>query len=382
LTGRYSRRTGIGLVFTGSDEELPYEEVTIAEALADARGPLPWARVALGKWNLATEDSDRAHPNLQGFDHFSGIFTVMSEIAWPQNNYFDWLETTDGVDVGRSTVYNTTDIVDDAIAQVNTLPEPFFLYLPVNAPHDPLHVPPAGLTSEVVTDTSTPAELHRAVLQAADTELARFLAAIPPDVRANTTIVLTADNGTQPEAVEPPYLSAHAKRSVYEGGVHVPLIVTGPLVSRPGARSDALVHIVDVFATVADIAGVPLVDLPDEDLGFPLPNGLNRPVDGLSLLPYLRDPDAPSQREHVFVEQFSPNGAPPYALDWQGLRDATHKLVRIDGVEELYALDPKLGEVDDLLADGVSTEEQAIADRLRGELDHLLATTPFGGGGG
>ena len=145
-----------------------------------------------------------------------------------------------GEDQGRQTVYNTTDIIDDAIEQVNTLPEPFFLYVALNAAHDPLEAPPLELFDYPLPDPPTVADLHRAVLQAADTELGRFLASIPSELLATTTIFLTSDNGTQPEAVEFPYSPDRAKRTVFEGGVHVPLVATGAHVAQPGSHSAAL----------------------------------------------------------------------------------------------------------------------------------------------
>jgi arylsulfatase A-like enzyme len=229
-----------------------------------------------------------------------------------------------------------------------------------------------------VTTKSTQPELQRAVVEAADTELGRLLASAPPEILADTTVILMGDNGTKREAVEPPYDPLRSKRTVFEGGVRVPLVVAGPHVAARGSRSAALVEIVDLFVTVAELAGVPLVDVAGGGSGFPLAGSEVRPVDGRSLLPYLADPAAPSERDLVFVEMFEPNGSPPYTLDHTAVRDATHKLVREDGVETLYELVPgALDEGPDLLADGVSAEEQAILDALRLRLDERLASLPY-----
>ena len=61
--------------------------------------------------------------------------------------------------VVRSDVYNTTDTVDDAIARVEAMPEPFFLWVAFNAPHTPLHAPPAELVGREVDPKSEPYEL-------------------------------------------------------------------------------------------------------------------------------------------------------------------------------------------------------------------------------
>lgn len=380
LTGRHARRNGLGFVLQGDYEMFPLEGYLLPEALEQARTSLPWTSVALGKWNLSSSGNAPDIPNQQGFDWFAGTLTVMSdEIAVP-TSYYNWPKHENGVDLGWLTVYNTTDTIDDAIEQVNTLPQPFFLYLPLNAPHDPLHVPPFELfTEEDLPPNAKDPELYRAVLQAADTELGRFLDAIPPDVRANTTIIVTSDNGTQPNAVEPPYIPERSKRTVFETGVHVPMIVTGPYVAQPGTRTDALVHIVDVFTTTAEIAGIPLVDDDDGPYGVVIEDRL-RTIDGLSLLPYLADPNVPSEREYLFVELFEPNGAPPYDTDLQAVRDENYKLMSVNGVLSLYQLVPgALDDGDDLLADGTDAYEQAIVDRLAAELQSRLDTYQYDG---
>jgi arylsulfatase A-like enzyme len=382
LTGRHARRTGFATVANDAGDQLSYKEVTVAEALDDNVLGLDWSTAALGKWHLAQKSVERLHPNKSGFDHFSGVFTVMSETVAPLNDYYDWEETTDGVIVGRSTVYHTTDIVDDALAHIPTMPEPWFLYLPMTAPHDPLHVPPSALVTDPVDAYSADAELYDAMLQAADAEIGRLLAGIDPAVLANTTVLLTADNGSQPEVVEAPYDPDRSKRSVYQGGIHVPLVITGPLVTQPGARTDALVHLVDVFTTALDIAGVPLVDVDEAHrvLGYTSPSGAVHPVDGSSLLPYLADPASPSLRPWLFAEHMEPNGPPPYANDLVAWQDHEWKLVRNNGVAELYQF--VAGAVDegpDLLADGVTADEQVKLDELTQLLDDQLAAMPYDG---
>ena len=55
----------------------------------------------------------------------------------------------------------------------------------------------------------------------------------------------------------------HGKGSVYEGGVAVPMIVSGRGVTRTGERENALVSSVDLFATIADLAGTDTVEFND-----------------------------------------------------------------------------------------------------------------------
>ena len=109
------------------------------------------------------------------------------------------------------------------------------------------------------------------------------------------------DNGTPSEVIQPPYTPDHAKSTLYQGGIHVPLIIADGshlvgrdpeptervgFVTNPGRTESSLVLALDLFATIADIAGV---DVPDED--------------SVSLLPYLED-RAQHLRDFVYTESF------------------------------------------------------------------------------
>jgi hypothetical protein len=132
---------------------------------------------------------------------------------------------------------------------------------------------------------------YEAMVEALDTELGRLLAGIPPDVRARTTVIFLGDNGTDACLSPLP-----AKSTLYERGINVPFIVAGSQVAHPG-ECEALVNASDVFATVAEVAGVDLA------AAFP---GVT--LDSVSILPYLRNPGRPSLRAWIHAESFTPNG--------------------------------------------------------------------------
>jgi arylsulfatase A-like enzyme len=50
----------------------------------------------------------------------------------------------------------------------------------------------------------------------------------------------------------------HGKESLYQGGVHVPMFVSGTGVSRIGETESALVNVIDIYATVLELSGVNL----------------------------------------------------------------------------------------------------------------------------
>ncbi len=297
-TGRHSFRTGIGTVIMESDEPvLPAGEVTLPEMLDAGTGGLH-AHGLFGKWHLHSKEvGGFAGPNDAGWSHFAG--SLLNLDARGSHGYYDWEKVTNGV-AQQTAVYATTDTVDSALAWLAAASEPWLCCVAFNAPHGPWHVPPAGLYTQDLSSAPPisvdPRPYYKAMAEALDSELGRLLSSIDPQVLARTTVIFIADNGTPGLVVAPPIDNCKAKGTVFEGGINVPLIVSGALVESPGTECAALVHGVDVFATVAEIAGV--------NLAATLPGTT---IDGLSLVRYLADPSLPSARPHNFAELYGPN---------------------------------------------------------------------------
>ncbi len=384
LTGRHARRTGIGgLIAAANPDELPLDAVTAPEALAEARAG-DYTSIAMGKYHLASRRSESGldAPILQGFSWYAGSNDNLLERP---DGYFAWRKSVAGV-LQDWTVYATTDTANDAIAQIGGAPEPWFAQLAFNAPHTPIHVPPPELTTVDLPSDAPEDELYGAMLEAVDTELGRVLGALDPEVLQRTTVIVVGDNGTSKPGTAGPFEKDRSKHTMYEGGVHVPLMVVGPLVAAPG-RSAALVHVVDIFATIADIAGVPLAPTPT-GLALELEDGDLRAIDGVSLLPWFADPALPTAREYVFAELFAPLGPPPYpSRDARTIRDARWKLIEAVstslGMQETEFFDlttSTLDEGQDLLRAGPLTgEQQAAFDRLSAALDAQIAALPYDG---
>ncbi len=359
LTGRPSFQTGVGWAiggppFTG---ELPGDETTLAEALGGTH--TSWA---VGKWHLSSDAAPLMHPLQQGFDSHRG---PPSNLLSPGESYDVFTKTVDGVESTVST-YVTTDSVDDAIALIQGQPpgQPWFMWLAFNAPHAPYHKPPGALHSFALPpDVAGNEALHvKAAVEALDTELGRLLSSIDPAVRDDTLVVFVGDNGSDALATTAPFDPTKAKGTLYEGGVNVPLILSGPGVPT-AAECQALVSLTDVFATVLDV------------LGVPLPAG----TDSTSLVPYFTQPALPSLRSWLYAEQFHGNGLGPYARWDQAIRDEHYKLLRfhtgslLPARKEFYDLLADPLEQNDLLAGGTLTQEQrdalaALSETLGGFL--------------
>lgn len=377
LTGRHGQRTGlvVSLADGQADFALPDGEILLPELLAFNRAGTVWDSLAIGKWHLASDPLfTHGHVASQGFGAFQGVKSNLDG----ESDYFEWLQVwADGSQSGR-TGYLTTAQADDTLALLAGRQEPWLAYVALTAPHSPIHVPPADLQGTGVTAESAPADLFDAALEAADHELGRIFAGIDPDVLARTTVIVLGDNGTPDFAVRPPLDPEHAKLTMYEGGVRVPLWIAGPLVAEPGRTSDALVSVLDVFATIADISGVPLTGEPGAH-HFVRPGGAATPIDGYSLLPLMSDPEAAGERQFLWLEGGAPNGSPPWVPGGGSVRDAAWKLLQIPGEpNRLYRLGPLLDEGEELIAAGpLDAEAESALVRLNLELARRRATTTY-----
>ena len=92
----------------------------------------------------------------------------------------------------------------------------------------------------------------QAMLQALDTEIGRLMESVDLN---STNIILIGDNGTTGSVIQKPYDSSHSKGSLYQGGIRVPLIISGPDVIQRGT-TEQLVHCVDLFSTITDLANL------------------------------------------------------------------------------------------------------------------------------
>lgn len=298
-TGRYGFRTGIGRVINamGNLAALPLSEVTLPEML-DLGTSGAYAHAAIGKWHLGNGSTGgNFAPNLAGYGHFAG------SIEGQLPSYTSWLRVVNGVGM-NSTTYATTVCVDDALDWIQGQDRPWLCVVDFQAPHAPFHRPPANLHTQVLPpgDPATtcsaagsdPLPFYKAMVEALDHEIGRLLDSLPAGERERTTVLFLGDNGTDACLSRPPFPPL-AKGTLSEAGLRVPMIACGYRVQQAG-RSRALVNTTDLFATVAELAGV--------DLAATLP-GLQ--LDSKSLVPILANPHW-RVRRWAFAEYFDPNG--------------------------------------------------------------------------
>ncbi len=351
MTGQYGLRTGVG---SAIPREGTNGLAADAESLFDVLEGSDYATNLLGKWHLAGADATLDHPAELGVSDYWGVF------KGGVRDYFKWPAVTAGAEMPVEE-YSTTAITNEALDWIGAQGSPWFLWLAYNAPHSPFHLPPQDLHrfGDLPTDEESikadQLTYYQAMLEALDTEIGRLLDTMDPEVREDTIVMFIGDNGSPNQVTRGFYGEHSAKGTIYEGGTHVPFVVTGPGI-EPG-KSEGFVGTTDFFATVTGFAGID-AERPDSHDFRPLLTG----GDGT--------------RDYIYVEHFQEDRAdskPSDVFGW-AVRQGNHKLVAVEDTEfELYDLATDPRELTDLLADGTSEEEAAILTRLKTRAEEIRA---------
>jgi arylsulfatase A-like enzyme len=329
LTGQYGFRTGVGdVIGTATDPAITPGHFTLPDAFA-ANPAAGYSLAQFGKWHLGS--GPNAPATRAGWPHYAGA------LGGAVASYTNWTKTVNGVQTNNYTNYATSDVVNDAIAWIAARgTNKWFAWVAFNAAHTPFHVPPADLAPGYATNTAVSANRRQfeAMVEAMDTEIGRLLANIDTN---RTDIIFVGDNGTPQQVIQPPFVSTRAKGTLYEGGTRVPLFIAGPSVVNPGRTNTNLVHVVDLFSTVLELAGINVSATAGTNV-----------MDSRSLLPAIQG-GALSTR-YAYVELF--NNASPSSNDGRALRNDRYKLIQFAtlGTEELYDLHDDPAELTNLLS--------------------------------
>ena len=406
-TGRHGFRTGVG----APGNTLPTSETILADVL-HTNVATPYEVGLFGKWHLGDNgiineadildpntptpsgDHRQLHPIEHGYDMFAGELdgTVESYWGWvhsQQEKKGPWTTAASGV-------FAVEQEVDDLISWVSGISGPWFATMAFQAPHslkDPNtgqwgwfeypgatslgacfpitnHPMGSGLWANSLTDP----QKYKANVECLDLYLEDMLAGLD-DIGAldNTLIVVVGDNGTEGTFEESIFAAgAGAKSSGYEDGIHVPLLVTDGaawaelvagdvpsdgLVTGPNRAFSGLVHVVDLFATLTDVAG-----------GYQTTG-----TDSQSFAAVLLDPLLETHRDYNYAEQFMGN------TGVASIRNANFKLIiNKTGASysaEMYEIGTNLRETGtELLANPPGPFVTPICVNLWSELQSLHAS--------
>lgn len=301
LTGRYAWRSRLKRgVLLGFDRALIEDGRSTVASMLKAQG---YTTACIGKWHLGmdmpTTDGKPANaknvnwkgrirrsPIANGFDSYFGISASldMPPFIWIRDDRFVGTCTTQKQWLRKGPAEASFEAVDvlprlGAEAEKFILAQrgsrkPFFLYLPLTAPHTPI-VPSkefagkSGLSNygDFCMQVDSIVGQVRAALNAAG-------------CAENTLLIFTTDNGCSPAANTPllerkghfPSAGRRGyKADAYDGGHRVPFLACWPARVAPGSKTEDPICLTDLYATCADILGAPIAANAAEDSASILP---------------------------------------------------------------------------------------------------------------
>ena len=198
--------------------------------------------------------------------------------------------------------------------------------------------PPMALHRWIVSEDKwrEGVQAYLASVSYADAQVGRILDALDASGRGDETIVvLFSDHGFHLGEKQ-----RWRKYTLWEESTRVPLIIVAPGVTAPGSRSSHPVSLMDIYPTLAELAGLPV---PGH-------------VEGRSLLPLLRDPAAAWDSAAITTSGFRNHS----------VRSKRYRYTRYsDRSEELYDLDADPHEWHNLISEAsYAGVREALAERL------------------
>ncbi|MEX2235783.1 MAG: arylsulfatase [Cyclobacteriaceae bacterium] len=333
LTGRYHVRGGVYDTSAGG-ERLDLDETTIAQAFKSAG----YTTAAYGKWHNGMQYP--YHPNARGFDDFYGFCSG----HW--GDYFNpQLEHNGALVEGKGFIID--DLTDKALQHIESNKEKsFFLYLPYNTPHSPMQVPDRWWNKfkdkklEMLSgDKTEDIQFTRAALamcENIDWNVGRVMDKLKElRLEENTIVIYFHDNG--PNSFRWNGGMKGRKGSTDEGGVRSPLFVRWPGKIEAGKEVKHIAAAIDLFPTLADLAGID--------------HSANKPTDGLSLKPLLLDKN-PSWNDR------------PIFTHWNGRTSMRTQQYRLDHLGWLYDMQNDPGQLQD-----ISNQRFAIAETYKKDVE-------------
>jgi arylsulfatase A-like enzyme len=338
ITGKYGYRTGV----KWAGDVLPSTERSLQKYIKEETGSR-YNSAVIGKWHLSGNNSSLDRSAF-GIDYYAGL------MGGGLQNYFQWNLTND-LGTNLQSGYSSKIFTDLAMDWVGAQDQPWFLWLAYNAPHTPFHKPPSIMHNQgELTNYSEgmdPMPYYLAAIEAMDFQIGRLINGLTQEERDNTIILFMGDNGTPNEVGQSPYPDNAVKGSLYQGGINVPLFVSGKGVQRTGNDYNLLTS-TDLFSTIAQLAGVDSDEIHDSK----------------SFMNLLTTDDG--QRAFQYSEMESPN-----ASKW-AISNGDYKLiVRANGAQELYDLVSDPYESENLIGAALSLEAIDAKTALEAEL-HVI----------
>ncbi|MEK9807662.1 MAG: arylsulfatase [Halieaceae bacterium] len=352
MTGRDPMRLGVAYstIMPWQNNGVHPDETFLPELLQTAG----YQTAMVGKWHLGHAQASY-HPNSRGFDHFYGH--LHTEVG-----YFPPFASLGGKDFQRNgqsiddSGYETFLLADEVSRYITErdVTKPFFIYMPMLAPHTPLEAPEdlmakyADLADERPPSRSEMADrtrliskmtgrgsarpVYAAVVDAMDQAIGQVLDTLDAQGIGETTLVLFfSDNGGAT------YASGGADNSplrggkgdAFEGGIRVVAAARWPGHFPAGGKASSIISVMDVLPTLMAAAGIE--------------TNTQYPLDGKNMLPaFTGETDIPREEYLFFISEtpFKDRvNATVFNQDWKLVQKIHAGLNSIDIENYLFKID-------------------------------------------
>ena len=347
-------------------ERMALDVFTMPQALKTAG----YTTGLFGKWHLG--DEVEYLPQSRGFDevlmHGAGGIgqTRLGDFPLNEENLL-----FDNVLLHNDTVVQTkgfcTDVFFDAglawIKKQHEAKAPYFAYISLNAPHGPFeNAPEANRKRLLEAGCDKRSAIRLGMIENIDDNFGKLIKKLKQwNALENTLVIFMTDNGAVRvgKTKTIPYFNAglkSGKNSPNEGGSHVPFFVQWKGVLGEGVDIDALTAHIDLYQTIFELAGA---QLPEK----------MQTLDGRSLLPLLKDPNADWPDRELFVHcgRWKDGQRDKFKFKKCAVRTERWRLVNN---KELYDISKDPGETND-----VAAQHPEVVDQLRKSYDKWWAST-------
>lgn len=283
-----------------------------------------WANIEKGKDSVDYSKKIKNGPITRGFDYWYGFngSLDMSPYVWVENDQPTMVPTklteNTGQAMWRKGPTSNDFVHEQVLPEITTKTvdfinenakgdQPFFVYMPLPAPHTPI-LPTKEFKGKSGLDNP-----YGDFVLMVDWVVGEVMKALDKHgISENTIVVFTSDNGCSNQADfaqletkghDPSYIFRGHKADIFEGGHRVPFIVRWPKKVK-SAKSNQLVCTTDFFATIADALDIKLAD--------------NMAEDSFSFLPALKIKSSSTVRESIV--HHSINGSFAYRKnEWKAI---------------------------------------------------------------
>jgi arylsulfatase len=342
MSGRHEFKNGVTHTIL-ERERMSLQTVTLAQMLKSAG----YTTGIFGKWHLG--DEAPYQPDRRGFDEVfihggGGIGQTFPGSCGdaPGNRYQDPTLLHNGV-FEKTQGYCTDLFFGQAVKWMDGKRRetaPFFAYIPLNVAHEPLQCPEENYRHYAGKVPDDVARFY-GMIETIDTNFGKLLGKLKEwGIEDNTLVIfIGTDNGGFPPACRIFNAGMRgSKNTPYQGGTRAPCFWRWPVKFSGGRDVAALSAHIDIFPTLAEIAGVSVT------------NGLAKQVEGGSLVPLLTNPAAPWPDRFLVthIGRWARGQAAEAKYEGCSIRDSHFTLVNN---RELYDLRNDYGETRNVIAD-------------------------------